>query len=136
MSRVDSVTAQHVRSRGVGRCEYCRFPEVVAALPFQMDHIIAQKHDGPSDESNLAFACYPCNSSKGPNIAGIDPVSGEIVRLFHPRQDVWKDHFAWKEAWLFGITNFARATIQVLNINAPEAVALRESLLEEGFVFE
>lgn len=101
-----------------------------------MDHIIAQKHDGPSDESNLAFACFPCNSSKGPNIAGIDPVSGEIARLFHPRRDVWTDHFAWKEAWLFGLTSFARATIQVLSINAPEAVALRESLMEEGFVFE
>lgn len=136
MSRVDSATALHVRSRGAGRCEYCHFPETVAALPFQMDHIIAQKHDGSSDESNLAFACYFCNSSKGPNIAGVDPVSGEIVRLFHPRQDVWGDHFAWKDAWLFGLTRFARATIQVLNINAPEAVALRESLMEEGFIFE
>ena len=63
-------------------------------------------------------------------------MSGEIVRLFHPRKDVWTEHFAWKDGWLFGLTSFARATIQVLSINAPEAVALRESLMEEGFIFE
>ena len=84
----------------------------------------------------MALACYPCNSTKGPNIAGVDPVSGGIIPLFHPRLDVWAEHFEWHSAWLFGKTPNARATIQVLGINDAEAVSLRESLLEEGVRFE
>ncbi|MDI1314965.1 HNH endonuclease signature motif containing protein [Prosthecobacter sp.] len=105
-------------------------------MPFQLDHIIAQKHLGPTQESNLAFSCYPCNSAKGPNIAGIDPVSGGITPLFHPREDEWPSQFEWRGAWLFGKTPKARATIQVLGINDAEAVALRESLLEEEVRFD
>ncbi len=132
MSRPDAATIERVKERGAGRCEYCHFPRQVSALPFQIDHIIAQKHDGTSDESNLAFACYHCNSFKGPNIAGVDPVSGEIARLFHPRRDDWNGHFMWRGAWLFGRTAIARCTIQVLSINNPESVAVRESLMDEG----
>jgi len=36
---------------------------------------------------NLALACLHCNQHKGPNIAGRNPETGEIVELFHPRQD-------------------------------------------------
>ena len=136
MSRSDPATARSVRDSGAGRCEYCHLPESVAELPFQLDHIIALKHLGLTEESNLALACYPCNSAKGPNIAGVDPVSGGIIPLFHPRRDVWAEHFEWHSAWLFGKTQKARATIQVLGINDAEAVALRESLLEEGVGFE
>ena len=136
MSRPDAATARLVRQRGAGRCEYCRFPESQAELPFQLDHITALQHLGPTTEANLAFACYHCNSAKGPNIAGIDPVSGLVSPLYHPRHDVWPEHFEWHGAWLFGRTPQARATIQVLGINEPSAVSLRESLLEEGHVFE
>ncbi|MDB6003938.1 MAG: restriction endonuclease [Prosthecobacter sp.] len=136
MSRPDPATARLVRERGAGRCEYCHLPEAVAELPFQIDHIIARKHLGPTQESNLAFACYPCNSAKGPNIAGIDPVSSTLAPLFHPRKDLWSDHFEWQGAWLFGKSPRARATIQVLGINDAEAVALRESLLEEKVRFD
>lgn len=136
MNRPDPATARLVRERGAGRCEYCHFPQAVAELPFQLDHIIALKHQGLTEESNLALACYPCNSAKGPNIAGVDPVNGGISPLFHPRQDAWSEHFEWHGAWLFGKTAKARATIQVLGINESGAVALRESLLEEGVSFE
>ena len=53
MSRPDPATARSVRIRGAGRCEYCHLPESVAELPFQLDHIVALKHLGLSDESNL-----------------------------------------------------------------------------------
>ena len=35
-----------VRARAGYRCEYCHFPEAIAELPFQLDHIIAQQHGG------------------------------------------------------------------------------------------
>ncbi len=96
-----------------------------------MDHIIARKHQGASDEENLAFACLPCNARKGPNVAGVDPITGEIVPLFHPRRDEWNDHFEWRGAWLFGKTASARTTIHVLGINNTEVVLARESMMEE-----
>lgn len=118
--------------RAGGRCEYCRFPMAVSRLPFHCDHIIAEKHGGRSDESNLAWACFRCNMRKGPNIAGLDPVSGALVRLFHPRQDAWDEHFEWGGPWLRGKTAIGRATLTVLEVNDADVVAVRESLLAEG----
>ena len=43
-----------------------------------------------------------CNLYKGSNLTGIDPETGEIVSLFHPRRDVWIIHFALREAMMVG----------------------------------
>jgi hypothetical protein len=45
------------------------------------------------DSENLALARYHCNASKVPNLSGLDPESGALVRLFHPRQDRWDEYF-------------------------------------------
>lgn len=34
--------------RACRRCEYCRMPREFDDLPFQIDHIIAEKHGGPT----------------------------------------------------------------------------------------
>ena len=124
--------ASGLRQQAQDRCEYCHFPISFAELPFQVDHIIAKKHGGATEPTNLALACFYCNSYKGPNIAGIDPQTNEIVRLFHPRKDKWAYHFQWENATLSGLTPVGRATIQVLGINHPNAVTVRESLMREG----
>ena len=59
-----------VWDRSHNRCEYCLFPALHAWLPFQVDHIIAEKHGGQTLADNLALSCYYCNSFKGPSIAG------------------------------------------------------------------
>jgi len=120
---------QYVIRRAHQRCEYCHLPQQYDVLPFQIDHIIALKHHGSSEESNLALACFNCNSFKGPNIAGIDPGSQDITRLFHPRQDQWHEHFTWNNAELFGQTAVGTVTIDVLAINLPERVELRRYLM-------
>jgi hypothetical protein len=56
----------------------------------------------------------------------------QIVPLFNPRTDRWADHFRWDGPLLAGISAAARATIEVLEINHPVRVALRESLIAEG----
>jgi len=97
-----------------------------------VDHIVARQHGGLTAIDNLASACLHCNRHKGPNIAGRDPVSGELVRLFHPRQDEWSDHFEWKDAELGGRTAIGTITIQGLAINDPDFLAVREALMQEG----
>jgi hypothetical protein len=114
------------------RCEYCRMPQQYDILTFQVDHIIARKHHGADELENLAIACFAYNNHKGSNIAGIDPERSEIVRLFHPRQDNWQDHFEWQEAVLVGRTAVGRVTVDVLAVNLPHRLRLREILILEG----
>lgn len=83
--------ARRVRERAGGCCEYCGIPQIALPLPFQIDHIIAERHAGQTVFENLALACPHCNRYKGPNIAGRDPESGAVVRLFHPRNDLFGD---------------------------------------------
>jgi len=131
MARLSRTLEREVRSRASGHCEYCLFPESASELPFHIDHIIAQKHGGQSDAKNLAWACFSCNLHKGSNIAGLDPETGEIARLFNPRIDTWSEHFAWDGVWLRGETIIGRTTVMVLDINHVDALAVREALHEE-----
>ena len=123
-----------VRVRAQGRCEYCQSPESFTRVPFQFDHVIPQKHGGPTTLDNLALSCFFCNTRKGPNLSGLDPQTGELTRLFHPRQDRWQDHFRWEGPVLVGLTAIGRVTIRVLDINRADAVIVRRSLQMEGVV--
>lgn len=132
MTTISVALGQLVRQRANDACEYCRVRQAVEAAPLQIDHIIAQKHGGTTEPENLAMACLTCNLYKGPNIAGLDPDTGLLSRLFHPRRDVWHEHFSWSGGVLLGLTPVARTTIAVLAINEPSRLALRESLAAEG----
>jgi hypothetical protein len=55
-----------------------------------------------------------------------------ITRLFNPRRDKWTRHFRWEGPYLVGKTSVGRTTIVVLAMNHPDAVAVRQSLTEEG----
>jgi hypothetical protein len=123
---------RRVRERAKGACEYCLLPQRVYRFRFPVDHVIARQHEGPTRASNLCLACPRCNANKGPNIAGVDPVTGKIVRLFHPRRHKWSAHFEWDGPFLLGKTAIGRATIPVLVINDPSAVEVRRALIEEG----
>jgi len=131
MTRLSRTLDLEVRHRANGRCEYCLFPESASELPFHIDHIIAQKHGGLSESDNLAWSCFSCNLRKGPNIAGLDPETGELTPLFNPRADTWSEHFAWNGVWLRGKTGIGRATVAVLDINHVDSVAVRQALREE-----
>jgi len=107
-----------VWDRAENTCEYCRLTQSLDVLPFQIDHIIAEQHQGPTVAENLALSCLNDNLHKGPNIAGLDPHTGLLTRLFHPRQDIWEEHFAWVGPVLTGRTAIGRTTIDVLVMNA------------------
>jgi hypothetical protein len=129
---VDKAVHSAVRLRAGHLCEYCQFPEKFAELLFHLDHIIAQQHRGPTTLENLALACCYCNRYKGPNLAGIDPDSGNVVPLFHPRQQRGDEHFSWDGARLLAKSETGRATVQLLQINRADAVAVRRLLIQEG----
>ena len=71
-----------------------------------------------------------CNWAKGPNLAGL--LGGKLYSLFNPRKQNWRRHFRWENTLLVGRTKTGVVTVQVLNINDPARVMLRENLLFEG----
>ena len=129
---MEAALERRVRHRAGGRCEYCRLPQSGSQVPFEIDHIIARKHRGGTTAGNLAIACVYCNAYKGPNIAGFDPKTGKLTRLFHPRRHQWSYHFQYEGGTLIGRTAIGRTTIEVLQIDLPNLVALREVLMRAG----
>ncbi|HEV3259606.1 MAG TPA: HNH endonuclease signature motif containing protein [Gemmataceae bacterium] len=123
---------RQVWKRANSRCEYCQMSQEHDAVSFEIDHVIAVSHAGPSRAKNLALACFLDNSYKGPNLAGIDPRTKRITPLFNPRRQQWRRHFRWDGPVLVGRTAAGRATIAVLRINLPHRIAQREALIEEG----
>jgi len=117
-----------VAERAKFRCEYCFIHEDQAAFPLQVDHIISRKHGGTSNFDNLAYACVLCNRYKGSDVAAIDPISHEAIRLFHPRRDAWTDHFRITSGILEALTASARVNVRLLRIDAPERAAERALL--------
>jgi HNH endonuclease len=128
-----AATRRLVRNRAGHRCEYCRFHQ--DHEPFyrlHIEHVIARQHGGDDDASNLALSCHHCNHHKGTNISGVDPRTGDVVRLFHPRRQLWSRHFRLVGARFFGRTNCGRATVVLLGMNMRDRLELRKPLLDEG----
>ncbi len=131
-TRPSARVRQQVRRRAGGRCEYCLVHEDDSYVRHQIDHILARKHGGATSLSNLAFACVLCNRYKGSDVAAPDPVTGEIVPLFHPRRQRWSDHFTLRGAVIVPLDSTGRATVALLRLNAPERVLEREELRRAG----
>jgi hypothetical protein len=101
-------------------------------IPFPIDHIIARQHGGEAAAHNLALSCLHCNCHKGPNVAGVDPRTRAVVRLFNPRRHKWQRHFRWDGPILVGRTAVGRVTVAVLAMNDPDLVAVRHALIDAG----
>jgi HNH endonuclease len=130
---MDETLAEQVRQRAHHACEYCHMPQAFyPTVLFPIDHIIAQQHEGPTLLENLALSCLHDNSHKGPNIAGLDPVSKKLTKLFNPRRHKWERHFRWDGPFLVGRTAIGRVPVAVLAMNDPAVIEVREALLEEG----
>ncbi len=121
-----------VQARARFRCEYCLIHEEDAHFAHQPDHIIASKHRGPTQEDNLAWACYLCNLLKGSDLSSVDFETGQIVRLFNPRVDNWADHFRLEDGRILPLTSSGRVTEYLLQFNQPQSVQERRMLIEAG----
>ena len=130
---MDAATRQLVLRRAGNRCEYCRVPqEATPFIPFHVEHVRARQHAGDDSPDNLALACDRCNAYKGPNLVSVDPETGETVPLFNPRLHDWSETFLSEGGKIIGLTAIGRASVRLLNMNAPRRVQLRQAWHDAG----
>ena len=101
--RVTAEQRQRTAKRAQGCCEYCRSQARFATQSFSVEHIIPRSHGGETTLENLALACQGCNNYKYTKTEARDPGSASIVRLYNPRRQKWRDHFAWNTDFTFMI---------------------------------
>ena len=134
MAVVSEVVRASVVRQADGICEYCRYPEEFNSGRFAVDHILPRDKGGSDDLSNLALSCRGCNERKQAATEATDPATEQMTPLFHPRHDVWEDHFAWSGDFrlMLGLTATGCATIARLQTNHSGVVRQREVLHQLG----
>ncbi len=132
MTYIPRALRRLVSERAGYRCECCHLPEEFATFSHEPDHVIPLKHGGETAADNLALACYWCNRLKGSDLAALDPDSGQITPLFHPRLHAWTDHFRLDGATIVPLTPEGRATTALLKLNRADRLAVRQILVETG----
>ena len=103
-----------VAERAGFRCEYCLSSEADSVVGFEVDHITSLKHEGPTTLENLAYSCIICNRNKGSDLGTRFYPSKELIPLFNPRQDKWREHFECIDGLILEKTDVGKATIKVL----------------------
>jgi len=116
-----------IAERDKNRCTYCLTTEENCGLQMHLDHIIPDVAEGPTTAENLCLACFSCNVKKRHHQSGLDPLTGEIIQLFHPLRQSWNEHFAWDESktQIIGLTPCGRATVIALQMNNSVVVRAR-----------
>ncbi|MGI0495574.1 HNH endonuclease [Alkalinema pantanalense CENA528] len=129
-AKIPQQIKQQVSERAGGCCEYCRSQRKFSPSSFEIEHIIPISRGGDDSLENLALACGQCNNHKSNKVSAIDPASGQIVPLFHPRTMAWDEHFLWSDDTLeiLPITAIGRATVTLLQTNRESVVNLRRLL--------
>ena len=123
-----------VPQRAFHRCEYCQAPENIFNCHFEVDHVRPVANGGTIDLANLALACPACNLYKSNAQSRFDDVSQDDVSLYHPRRDLWSEHFRLnpQTACIEGVTSQGRATVAQLQINHVVQVEARLLWIELG----
>jgi hypothetical protein len=125
LRRVVAARADHL-------CEYCLIHEGHTHFGCQVDHIISEKHGGPTEADNLAYACAFCNRAKGSDIGSIVRSTGHFTRFFNPRSDRWLDHFALDGVMIVALTDIGDVTAQILDFNHSDRLLERQALQNVG----
>lgn len=130
MAKVTAGEKKFVMERANSCCEYCLSQLNFSPSPFAIEHIIPLIKNGTDDLDNLAFSCSGCNGHKYDRTDAYDPVSGELVPLYHPRQQLWSSHFVWSADFteIIGTSPVGRATIDRLCLNRQGVTNFRRVL--------
>ncbi len=110
---------REVERRAKGRCEYCQSPAKYSTQTFSLDHIMPRSQGGETSLDNLALACQGCNNHKYNKTRSEDPVTHQLVELFHSRSQHWREHFTWDDRFelIIGLTATGRVTVEALKLN-------------------
>lgn len=125
---------RQVRVRFANCCAYCRTAEALTVTTFEFEHITPRSSGGKSVLENLCLSCPSCNRYKAQRQTASDPLTGEMVSLFHPQLQVWTDHFAWSEdaTEIVALTPIGRATSVTLRMNRPQMIRVRRMWVKMG----
>jgi hypothetical protein len=132
MSYISVALRRLVTERARDQCEYCLFPQTASLFAFEMEHIIAEKHDGTTTSENLALACPCCNRFKGSDLGSIDRETQQLTPFFQPRRQQWSDHFRLEGGSIVPLTPVGRVTAKILQFNLSERILEREQLIQIG----
>lgn len=104
-------------------------------MSLTFDHLMPEAAGGPTVRENLWLACERCNRYKSDLTTGTDPATNEVMPLFNPRMQIWREHFAWGDdgTHIVGLTPIGRATVIALYLNHPLAVAARKLWVSVGW---
>ena len=125
MATIPASLRRLVIQRADNRCEYCGLSQIGQVATFHIDHIVPVVADGETIAENLALACVSCSLRKGTRQNLEDSETGEVVSIFNPRQQAWKEHFDWNGVQVVGLTATGRATVQALDLNRATMLAIR-----------
>ena len=131
-NRVNESLRKQVAERAYHVCEYCLVHEDDVFWGCETDHIISRKHEGPTTLDNLAWSCACCNRNKGTDIATLLGEPPRLVRLFHPRTNLWREHFQLQAARIENVSEIGAATSKLLKLNEDVRIKERHSLEQIG----
>jgi hypothetical protein len=134
-TRIPRPLRQRVVAEFRNQCAYCHTLTCVTGTRLVIDHIVPEVAGGQTVRENLCLACHSCNEFKGAQVEAQDPLTGQIVPLFHPRWQQWRQHFCWSEdgSRIIGLTPVGRATVAALNMNHPVIVEARRRWARVGW---
>lgn len=152
MAKVSKRLRYEILRRDGFKCRYCG--TIAAEAELRIDHVIPEALGGPTEPSNLATACEPCNSGKSsttPDAPLVDDVARDALRWSRAMQiaaagdratreerDAHRDafFFAWHNHscqvplpadWEGSIDAFVRAGLDDDDISEAVSVAMSKS---------
>lgn len=118
-----------------GQCVYCQTTVDNTGQALTTDHVVPVAVGGETVLANLCRACRRCNEAKHDQTRAVDPFTGELVPLYHPRRQQWSEHFVWDQTGirLLGLTATGRATIIALDMNNEVILFARRRWVNAGW---
>lgn len=131
MRHVPAQLRRFVLHRSGERCEYCQLSQAGQEAAFHIDHIRPVAAGGETVAENLALACVSCSLRKSAKQIAFDPETKTEVPLFNPRRDARVVMFAQNifncdGVRVVGLTATGRATSEILSLNRPLILAIRQ----------
>lgn len=135
MSSLPQALEQLIVADAGHRCGYCLLDERLTGIPLSIEHILPESRGGTTTRENLWRSCRPCNEFKGIQVEALDTETAELVPLFNPRTNQWKEHFDWSSdgTLIIGLTAIGRATIGALHMNRLLIVRARSRWVAAGW---